>query len=82
MVKNGSEGCLLTMKFYKSTSGAALLAPENWEPEGKHIWELTIIHCHKIMENYPYPFLVVISQFFSLVIFINDCICILTGSPR
>ena len=30
--------------------------------------------------NLPVPFLVVISQLFSWIIFINDCICILTGS--
>ena len=27
----------------------------------------------------PYPFFVVISQLFSWIIFINNCICILTG---
>ena len=32
--------------------------------------------------NLPLPFLVVINQFFSWIIFINNCICILTGSPR
>ena len=35
----------------------------------------------KIMVIYLYPFLVVITQFFSLIIMINDCISILTGSP-
>ena len=33
------------------------------------------------MAIYPYPFFVVITQLFSCIIFINDCICILTGSP-
>ena len=33
------------------------------------------------MVIYPYPFLVVITQLFSNIIFINDCVCILTGSP-
>ena len=32
--------------------------------------------------NSPSPFLVAMNQLFSRVIFINDCICILTGSPR
>ena len=31
--------------------------------------------------NLTLSFFVVIPQFFSWVIFINDCICILTGSP-
>ena len=30
---------------------------------------------------YPHPFFVAITQLFSLIIFINDCICILSGSP-
>ena len=33
------------------------------------------------MVNYHYPFLVVITEFFSCIIFINDCICILTVLP-
>ena len=36
----------------------------------EHRWDLN-----------PYPFLVVITQLFSCIIFINDCICVLTGSP-
>ena len=43
--------------------------------------ESPILHYHKIMVIYPYPFLVVTAQFFSWIIFINDCICILIGSP-
>ena len=31
--------------------------------------------------NLPLPFLVVITLFLSWIIFNNDCICILTGSP-
>ena len=46
----------------------------------KHRWELPVLHYHKIMVIYPYPFLVVIAQLFSWIIFIHDCICILTGS--
>ena len=46
-----------------------------------HIWYLPVLHYHKIMVIYLYPFLVVITQLFSWIIFINDCICILTGSP-
>ena len=47
----------------------------------KHIWDLPVLRYHKIMVIYPYPFLVVITQLFSCIIFNNDCICILTGSP-
>ena len=47
----------------------------------RHRWDLPVLHYHKIMVIYPYPFLVVITQLFSCTIFINDCICILTGSP-
>ena len=47
----------------------------------QHRWELPVIHYLKIMAIYPYPLLVVITQLFSWIIFINDCICILTGSP-
>ena len=31
----------------------------------EHKWELPVLHYHKIMVIYPYPFLVVIAQFFS-----------------
>ena len=44
-----------------------------------HGWELSVIHYHGIIVIYPYPFLVIITQFFSWIIFINDCICVLTG---
>ena len=47
-----------------------------------HIWKLPVLRYHKIMPIYPYPFLVVNIEFFSLIIFINDCICILNGLPR
>ena len=50
-------------------------------PSSTHRWELPVIHYHKIMVIYHYPFVVVIIQFFSWIILINDCICILTGSP-
>ena len=46
-----------------------------------HRWDLPVLRYHKIMVIYPYPFLVVITQLFSWITFINDCICILTGSP-
>ena len=46
-----------------------------------HGWELPILHYHKITLIYPYPFLMVITHLFSCIIFINDCIYILTGSP-
>ena len=53
-----------------------------WTAAQKHIWDLPILCYHKIMVIYPYPFLVVITLLFSWIIFINDCICILTGSPN
>ena len=46
-----------------------------------HRWDLPVLHYHEIMVIYFYPFLVVITLLFSWIIFINDCICILTGSP-
>ena len=46
-----------------------------------HIWELPVLYYHKIMVIYYYPFLVVITLLFSCILFINDCICILTISP-
>ena len=46
-----------------------------------HRWELPFLHYHKIMETYPCPFLVSITLLFSWIIFINDCIWILTGLP-
>ena len=45
----------------------------------KHRRELPILHYHEIMVIYPYHFLVVITQFFSSIICINNCIFILTG---
>ena len=45
-----------------------------------HTWKLPVLRYNKIMVIYPYPFLVVFTQFFSWRIFINYCICILTGS--
>ena len=49
-------------------------------PPGWHRWELPVLHYHKIMGIYPYPFFVVINQLFSCIIFINGCICILNDS--
>ena len=46
-----------------------------------HRWDLPVLRYHKIMVIYPYPFLVVITQLFSCIIFINEFTCILTGSP-
>ena len=47
-----------------------------------HRWELPILHYHRIIEIYPYPFLMVITLFLSWIIFVNNCICILNGLPR
>ena len=46
------------------------------------IWESPVLRYHKIMVIYPYSFFVVISQLFSWIIFIDDCICILTDLPE
>ena len=46
-----------------------------------HKWELPVLHYKKIMIIHPYPFFVAMTQLFSCIIFINGCICILTGSP-
>ena len=51
-------------------------------PSSRHRWELPVLRYHKIMAIYPYPFLVVITQLIYWIIFINDCIFILTVSPR
>ena len=47
----------------------------------RHRWHLPVLHYNKIMVIYPYPFLLVITQLFSWIIFINYCIRILTGPP-
>ena len=44
-----------------------------------HRWERPVINYHEIMVIYPYHFLVITTQSFSWIIFINDCIGILTG---
>ena len=41
-----------------------------------HKWELIFSYYHKVMVIHPYPFLVVITQLFSWIIFNNDCIYI------
>ena len=46
-----------------------------------HRRELDVLHQHEIMATYSYHFLVVITQFFSWMIFINNRICKLTGAP-
>ena len=47
----------------------------------RHRWELPVLRYHKILVIYPYRFFAVITQLLSNIIFINYCICILTGSP-
>ena len=59
----------------------AVACPRSSPPPTCHGWDLPVLHYHKIMVIYPYPFLVVVTQLFSWIIFINDCIWILTGSP-
>ena len=74
----GNNGCTKDKKYlcaqWKS-KGRVLDAYDN------HRWDLPVLHYHEIMVIYPYPFLVVITLLLFWIIFINDCICILTGSP-
>ena len=64
-------------RFYSDTT---YVRPKFQSLHG-HRWELPVLHYQKIMVIYPFPFLVVITQLFSCIIFINGCIYILTGSP-
>ena len=52
-----------------------------YETHGCHGNELPVLHYHKIRVIYPYPFLVVINQLFSWIIFMNGRIYILNGFP-
>ena len=70
IIRTTNRSPKLTLKYHK------ISVP------GKNIWELLVLHYNKIMVIYPYPFLMVIIQFFYWIIFTNDCICIITGSPR
>ena len=45
-----------------------------------HRWVSPVPHYHEVMVIYPYPFLELITLFFSCIIFINGCICILISS--
>ena len=36
-----------------------------WGTRRGHRWDLPVLHYHKIMVTYPYPFFAVITQFFS-----------------
>ena len=56
--------------FKVTSSGHLVAATPN------HRWELPVLHYQEIMVIYPFTFLVVITQFFSCIIFINDCIYI------
>ena len=46
----------------------------------QHRWGLHVLYYHNIMVFPHYYFLVLITQMFYWLIFINDCISILTGS--
>ena len=63
-------------------NNVSLTCMKTIDPSSGYIWDLLVFCYHEIMVIYPYPFLVVINQFFSWIIFIPDCICILTGSPE
>ena len=56
--------------------------PVKFHCRRRHRWDLPVLRYHEIMVIYPYPFLVVITLLLSWIIFINDFICILTGSPK
>ena len=53
----------------------------DYESPWYHVWALSDLCYHIILEIFPYPFLVVITQLLFCITFINDCICILDGSP-
>ena len=72
-IRNHSSQC--TMKIHLHMSSITRL-----QPNVRHIWDLPVLHYHKIIVIYPYPCFVVITQLFSRIIFINDWICILIGS--
>ena len=69
---------LLTRGDAVSCGGCLLPARD---PSATHRWELPVLHYHEIMVIYNYPFFEVITQLFSWIICINDCICIWTVSP-
>ena len=77
--------CTVSMRFYSRIDDSNL--PVMWMITYTMLsawcygWDLPVLRYHGIMAIYPYPFLVVITQLFSYIIFINDCICILTGLP-
>ena len=48
----------------------------------RHRWELPVLHYHKILVIYPYPFFGGNYPIVFLHNIINDCIRIITGSPR
>ena len=80
---NKGQSILSLCTIYRVWNTTALLyAHHQYTETGQHRWNLPVLCYHKIMVIYPYPFLVVITQFLSCIIFINDCICILNGSPR
>ena len=82
LTKFNMIGCLTFVIIFGEVMGGK----NNWDIVGQiycnlthgqmHRWELTILRYRKIMVIYPYPFLVLIIQLFSYIIFINDCICI------
>ena len=74
------EASLVTRSLRPHVSQRISVVRHNLWRRWRHRWELPVLHYHKIMLIYPYPSLVVITQFFSWIIFIRDCICILTGS--
>ena len=60
-----------------ASSGEDSSSSEESSSSEDHIWELPVSHYHEIMVIYPYTFFGAISQLFSCIICINDCICII-----
>ena len=65
--------------FWSSTKGCKGFSKIN--DSVKHIWEFSVLHYHKIMVINSLLFWGGYHPTFSLIIFINYCICILPGLP-
>ena len=76
----GSEHPPLIVEGTRTTYEGSRVSRNRWNTS--HTW--MGITCSPLSQNngnLPLPFLVVITQFFSWMVFINNCICILTGLP-
>ena len=63
---NGNPGSdTVTGRWGGSFDDSTVNLSVNWSLSVNHRWELSVLHYHKIMVIYPYPFFVLITQFFS-----------------